>query len=57
MQSIKNKISRKSFFATTALAGIGFALLKFPPLRFFKSSESDKKIQVKINPLAVSRKK
>lgn len=57
MSNIKNKISRKSFFIKSALAGTGLLIIKFSPLRFFKSDGKEKKLAVRINPLAVSRKK
>lgn len=57
MSNIKNKISRKSFFIKSALAAAGILIVKFSPLRLFKSNIKEKKLTVKINPLAVSRKK
>lgn len=57
MSNIKNKISRKSFFIKSALAGTGFFILKSLPFRFFESENKKVKMIVKINPLAVSRKK
>lgn len=56
MNIIKNKISRKNFFITTAIAGFGLVLLKSFPFRFLQSRKRNEKIRVKINPLAVSRK-
>ena len=57
MSNIKNKISRKSFFIKGILAGSGLFILKSFPFRFFKSDKKEGKVIVKINPLAVSRKK
>jgi hypothetical protein len=57
MSNTKNKISRKSFFIKGALAGTGLFILKSFPFRFFKSENKKAKMIVKINPLAVSRKK
>ncbi|MBK7378187.1 MAG: hypothetical protein IPJ03_04160 [Ignavibacteriales bacterium] len=57
MSNIKNKISRKSFFIKSALAGTGLFIIKLFPFRIFRSEKKEGKVIVKINPLAVSRKK
>lgn len=51
------KIDRKKFFLTAATSFLGISLLnKFPFNLFEKNSKSENdKIQVKINPSAVSR--
>ncbi len=52
------KVDRKKFFLTAAISMLGLSLLnKFPFTFFGRSSKKDSsKIQVKINPSAVSRK-
>ena len=52
------KVDRKKFFLTAAISLLGLSLLnKFPFSLFGRSSKKDNgKIQVKINPFAVSRK-
>jgi len=49
-----NKFSRKKFFRITGIAAIGVVLSRFIPLKNF-STKNNKKISIKINPLAIKR--
>lgn len=53
----KNKMDRKKFFLSASLAAAGIALFKYIPFTSAKRNFNSKKVEVKINPLAVSRKK
>lgn len=53
----KNKMDRKKFFLSASLAAAGIALFKYIPFISFNRKTESKKVQVQINPLAVSRKK
>lgn len=53
----KNKMDRKKFFLSASLAVAGIALFKFIPFTSAKRNFDSQKVEVKINPLAVSRKK
>ncbi len=53
----KNRMDRKKFFISASLAAAGIALFRFIPFTSTKRNSSSKKVEVKINPLAVSRKK
>lgn len=50
-------MNRKNFFISISLGAVGFALYNSFPMKYFtkKSNNSNTKIKVKINPLAVSR--
>jgi hypothetical protein len=52
-------MNRKKFFTSISLGALGFTVLNTFPFNFIskKSGKDQKKVQVKINPLAVSRKK
>lgn len=52
-----NKMDRKKFFLSASLAAAGIALFKYIPFTSAKKNFDSKKVGVKINPLAVSRKK
>lgn len=57
LNQTKNKMDRKKFFISATLAAAGIALFKYIPFTSTKKKFELKKIEVKINPLAVSRKK
>lgn len=50
-------MDRKKFFLSATLAAAGIALFKYIPFTSAKKKFESKKVEVKINPLAVSRKK
>jgi hypothetical protein len=52
-------MNRKIFFTSISLGAVGFAVYNSFPIKYFsKTSRVFKhKIEVKVNPLAVSRKK
>lgn len=52
-------MNRKKFFTSISLGAVGFAVYNSFPMKYlFKKSDIFKnKIEVKVNPLAVSRKK
>ncbi|MBI5660907.1 MULTISPECIES: hypothetical protein [Ignavibacterium] len=50
-------MNRKKFFLSASLAAAAVALFKYIPFTLAKRNFSSKKVEVKINPLAVSRKK
>jgi len=52
-------MNRKKFFTSISLGAVGFAVYNSFPMKYVskKSGSSNNKIEVKINPLAVSRKK
>ncbi|WP_337872382.1 hypothetical protein [Ignavibacterium sp.] len=50
-------MDRKKFFLAATLAAAGIALFKYIPFTSAKKKFGSKKVEVKINPLAVSRKK
>ena len=53
------KIHRKKFFISLGTGFLGFMFFNSIPLKFFTKKEMEKetKLNVRINPLAVSRKK
>lgn len=51
------KMNRKKFFLSASLAAAAVAFFKYIPFTLAKRNFSSKKVEVKINPLAVSRKK
>ncbi|MEJ5262436.1 MAG: hypothetical protein WHT45_07130 [Ignavibacterium sp.] len=57
LNQTKNKMDRKKFFLSATLAAAGIALFKYIPFTSTKKKFESKKVEVKINPLAVSRKK
>jgi hypothetical protein len=57
LNQTKNKMNRKKFFLSATLAAAGIALFKYIPFTSTKKRFESKKVEVKINPLAVSRKK
>lgn len=57
LNQTKNKMDRKKFFLSATLAAAGIALFKYIPFTSTKRKIESKKVEVKINPLAVSRKK
>ena len=50
-------MNRKKFFSSFGIGLTGLMLFKALPFKFFKKKGSDKKIYVKINPLAIRRQK
>lgn len=52
-------MNRKKFFTSISLGAIGFAVYNSFPMKYLsKKTDSFKhKVEVKVNPLAVSRKK
>jgi hypothetical protein len=52
-------MNRKKFFTSISLGAVGFTIYNSFPMRFFskQSGSLNNKIEVKPNPLAVSRKK
>jgi hypothetical protein len=49
-------MQRKKFFGAVGLGILGIAVSGFSPLKFFtKKRNSDEKVNVKINPLAIKR--
>ena len=51
-------MERKKFFSVFGLGTMGILFAKFSPLKIFSKNLNDKKkINVKINPLAVKRQK
>lgn len=52
-------MNRKNFFTSISFGAIGFAVYSSFPIKYFskKSGFFKDKIEVKVNPLAVSRKK
>lgn len=57
LNQTKNKMDRKNFFLSATLAAAGIALFKYIPFTSTKKKFETRKVEVKINPLAVSRKK
>ncbi|MCX8104280.1 MAG: hypothetical protein N3D80_00225 [Ignavibacterium album] len=53
----KSKMNRKKFFLSATLAAAGMALFKYIPFTSARKNFLSKKVEVKVNPLAVSRKK
>lgn len=53
----KSKMNRKKFFLLATLAAAGMALFKYIPFTSARKNFLSKKVEVKVNPLAVSRKK
>ena len=60
LNKVGKKIERRKFFETSAKGMFAFMVVKTFPFKFLfgknKNSAGSKKIKVKINPLAVSRK-
>lgn len=52
-------MNRKKFFTSISLGAVGFAVYNSFPMKYFskKTGSFRNKIDVKVNPLAVSRKK
>lgn len=52
-------MNRKIFFTSISLGTVGFAIYNSFPMKYFSKQSSifKNKIEVKVNPLAVSRKK
>jgi len=52
-------MNRKIFFTSISLGAVGFAVYNSFPMKYFskKTRSFRNKIDVKVNPLAVSRKK
>jgi hypothetical protein len=52
-------MNRKKFFTSISLGAIGFAVYNSFPVKYFSKENKifSQKIKVKVNPLAVSRKK
>lgn len=52
-------MNRKKFFTSISLGAIGFAVYNSFPMKYFSKETKNfkQKIKVKVNPLAVSRKK
>jgi len=52
-------MNRKIFFTSISLGAVGFAVYNSFPMKYFskKTGSFRNKIDVKVNPLAVSRKK
>lgn len=52
-------MNRKKFFTSISLGAIGFAVYNSFPMKYFskKSATFRSRVEVKVNPLAVSRKK
>jgi hypothetical protein len=52
-------MNRKKFFTSISLGAVGFAVYNSFPMKYFsnKSVTFKSRIKVKVNPLAVSRKK
>ena len=52
-------MNRKNFFTLISLGAVGFAVYNSFPMKYFskRSAASKSRIEVKVNPLAVSRKK
>ncbi len=52
-------MNRKKFFTSISLGAFGFAVYNSFPMKYFSKSSGvfKNKIEVKVNPLAVSRKK
>lgn len=50
-------MNRKNFFKSVSFAAVGMALFRFIPFTSASKKFPNKKVEVKINPLAVSRKK
>jgi len=49
-------MQRKKFFSALGLGILGIAFSGFSPVKFFaKKRNSDEKVNVKINPLAIKR--
>jgi hypothetical protein len=52
-------MNRKKFFTSISLGAVGFAVYNSFPMKYFskKADSFKQKVEVKPNPLAVSRKK
>jgi hypothetical protein len=52
-------MNRKKFFTSISLGAVGFAVYNSFPMKYFskKADNFKHKVEVKVNPLAVSRKK
>lgn len=52
-------MNRKKFFTSISVGAFGFAVYNSFPMKYFSKSSGvfKNKIEVKVNPLAVSRKK
>ncbi len=52
-------MNRKKFFTSISLGALGFAVYNSFPMKYFSKETKlfKQKIKVKVNPLAVSRKK
>ncbi len=52
-------MNRKIFFTSISLGAVGFVVYNSFPIKYFsqKTDSFKNKIEVKVNPLAVSRKK
>ena len=52
-------MNRKKFFTSVALGAIGLAVYNSFPMKYFSKASGfvNNKIEIKLNPLAVSRKK
>lgn len=52
-------MNRKKFFTSISLGAVGFAIYNSFPMKYFSKTSGifKNKVEVKINPLAVSRKK
>jgi hypothetical protein len=57
LNQTEKKMDRKKFFLSATLAAAGIALFKYIPFTSAKKKFDSKKVEVKINTLAVSRKK
>ncbi len=52
-----SEINRKNFFSRISKGFLGFIVVSSFPFNLFAGNSSSKKIQIKINPLAVKRTK
>jgi len=50
-------MDRKKFFSSFGIGLTGLMLIKALPFKFFEKKKNNKKISVKINPLAIKREK
>ena len=52
-------MNRKKFFTSVSLGAIGLAVYNSFPMKYFSKASgfANNKIEIKLNPLAVSRKK
>jgi len=54
---VEFEMDRKKFFNSLGISIAGLLILKFAPFRFLRDKGKRKKVLVKINPLAIKRKK